>query len=156
MRAIRHAQSAVARAMSKFAPHHNLASQAMSAWDPKWHRQEQSPKCQCHKHTFITDPANLEWTKCPMHSTFRLRSLFPTQQAVAQTAPELSGHCGTSNRSARSQWALPDLNASTRSQWALPDLNTCQRECQSRCQIEWHNRMSDKMPDRMLEHIYTR
>eukprot|EP00435_Cladocopium_sp_Y103_P040781 s569_g11.t1 len=62
-------------------------------------------------------------------------------------APDLSGHCRTSTASARSQWALPDLNcecqisvgtagpqlhrsghcrtstASARWQWALPDLN---------------------------------
>ena len=65
-------------------------------------------------------------------------------------APDLSGHCQTSTASARSQWALPDLNcerqisvgtarlqprapdlsghcrtstASARCQWALPELN---------------------------------
>ena len=40
----------------------NLASQAILVWDPKCHRQEQSQKCPCNKHSFITDPANLQWT----------------------------------------------------------------------------------------------
>ena len=44
-----------------------------------------------------------------------------SSQAKVQQVADRSGHYRTSTASARSQWALPDLDstASTRSQWAL-------------------------------------
>ena len=92
-------------------------------------------------------------------------------------APDLSGHWRTSTASARSQWALPDLNgkrqssvgiaghqrqapelsgycrtstARARSQWALWDPN-CECKMLYRISDRMSEEMSDRLPDRMSE-----
>ena len=54
----------------------------------------------------------------------RVACLLSSSSSCQPRALDLSGYCRTSTASARSQWALPDLNtSSSRSQWALLDLN---------------------------------